>query len=464
MAEQVLIEELRAALGGAALSAGAHLSPDDLHDESLHPAPGTPACVVRPRSTEEVQRVVEIARRHSTPIVARGSGTGLSGAAIPTDGCIVVAFDAMAEILSIDPVDRTAVLQPGVTLAQLDEALAPLGLIYPVQPGEHSGSLGGNVSTNAGGMRAVRDGVTRNHVLGLELVLADGRALRTGGRIVKSSTGYDLTQLVIGSEGTLALVTEVTVALSDRLAQAATLVAPLPGLAEVGTALEHLLGPGKDPAVVEYVDALTMAAITSAAGVELAVPAEVSQAAGAWLVVVVEAATAERLEADVLHMAEALDAAGAIDAFVLEGAAGPRLIEARERAFYVAKANGATDIVDVVVPRASVVAYLAEVAAIAERHATFVTGCGHVGDGNVHLSVFEADPDARRSLLDDLFIAGLELGGQISGEHGIGSAKRDAYLRLSDPARISLEAKIKEAFDPEGLLNPTRGGGRSDLR
>ena len=452
MSDDELVALLVTAIGAEAVAAGEQINPDDLHDESLHPSMGTPSCVVRPRTTADVVRIVEVARRTATAMVARGSGTGLSGAAIPTDGCIVVAFDRMASILEIDLHNQVAVVQPGVTLAQLDEALSHTGFRYPVQPGEHSGSLGGNVSTNAGGMRAVRDGVTRSHVLGLEVVLADGSVLRTGGKIVKSSSGYDLT---------LALVTEVTVKLSPRLEHSTTLVAAFADLDGVADALPNLVVDGLAPAVLEYIDALTMAAITGSAGIELSIPTEVGAAAGAYLVVVLEDSSSERLDGDLEATALALEAHGAIDTYVLSATQGPRLIEARERAFYVAKANGATDIIDIVVPRAEVAPYLAEVGRIAQAHETFLTGCGHVGDGNVHMSIFEGDPERRHALLDDLFAAGLRHGGQISGEHGIGSAKRDAYLRLSDPVRLNLEARIKEAFDPDGLLNPTRGGGRS---
>ena len=258
----------------------------------------------------------------------------------------------------------------------------------------------------------------------------------------------------------MALVTEVTVKLSIRYEHSATLVAAFADLDAVADALPHLSVGGLAPAVLEYIDALTMAAITRAADIELSIPASVADSTGAFLVVVLEDSSADRLEHDLEVTASALDAHGAIDTFVLSAHQGPRLIEARERAFWVAKANGATDIVDIVVPRAEVAPYLAEVGRIAEEHATFLTGCGHVGDGNVHMSIFEGDPDRRRSLLDALFSAGLRRGGQISGEHGIGSAKREAYLRHADPVRLELEARIKEAFDPDGLFNPTRGGGR----
>ena len=180
-------------------------------------------------------------------MVARGSGTGLSGGCLPRPDGIVVAFDRMNRILEIDTANHVAVVQPGVTLAQLDEALAPHGLVYPVSPGENSASLGGNVGTNAGGMRAMRYGVTRHQVLGLEVVLAGGEVMRTGGRFVKSSTGYDLTQLLIGSEGTLALVTEATLKLHPRPAHAATVLAPFASLAEVGAAVPPIVGSGSAP-------------------------------------------------------------------------------------------------------------------------------------------------------------------------------------------------------------------------
>ena len=322
MTDDDLVARLRAALSDGAVAAAEQINADDLHDESLHPASGSPVCVVRPRSTAEVIEIVAAARHHGVPIVARGSGTGLSGAAIPIDGSILVSFDQMTTILDLDVANQVAVIQPGVTLAQLDEALAGTGLRYPVQPGEHSGSLGGNVSTNAGGMRAVRDGVTRNHVLGLQMVLADGSVLSTGGKIVKSSSGYDLTQLVIGSEGTLALVTEVTVKLSIRFEHSATLVAAFADLDAVADALPHLSVGGLAPAVLEYIDALTMAAITRAADIELSIPASVAESTGAFLVVVLEDSSADRLEHDLEVTASALDAHGAIDTFVLSAPKG----------------------------------------------------------------------------------------------------------------------------------------------
>jgi glycolate oxidase len=456
VSEVELLDELRSIVGTANVDVEDEINPDVLHDESLHPSPPEVSCVVRPRTHEEVCAIARCCSAAGTPMVARGSGTGLSGAAVPVDGAVLISFELMDEILEIDVANHVAVVEPGVTLEQLDDALAGSGLYYPVHPGERSGSLGGNVATNAGGMRAVRDGVTRHHVLGLTAVLADGTSLELGGKFVKSSTGYDLVQLLIGSEGTLALVTKVIVKLSPRRDHRATLLAPFATLEEVTEAIPHLVATGVDPAILEYLDLLTMAGITAAAGLDLAIPPRVADVALAYLVVVLESTAADRLEDDAAQVAQHLAELGAIDVYELRPSVGAELIAARERAFYVAKANGASDIIDVVVPRAAVAPYLAAVSAIAARRQTFITGCGHVGDGNVHLSVFEPDELVREELLMELFQAGLDHGGAISGEHGIGTAKLGAYVALTDPARLELERRIKAAFDPTTLLNPGR--------
>ena len=224
-------------------------------------SPQHPLAVVRPATAAEVARVVELAAEAGVPLTARGSGTGLSGACIPVDGGIVVSFERMNEILEIDLDNHVAVVQPGVTLEQLDQATRPHGLVYPVFPGESSASLGGNVATNAGGMRAVKYGVTRHQVLGLEAVLGTGEVIRTGGKFVKATTGYDLTQLIVGSEGTLALVTEATLRLYPRPAHAATVLAPFATLDDVTAAVPKIVASGIGPLLVEYIDFITMDAI-----------------------------------------------------------------------------------------------------------------------------------------------------------------------------------------------------------
>jgi glycolate oxidase len=451
-----VLEQLRKAVGDPNVLSGPQVHRDYMHDEALTAAAVAPLAVVLPSSTEEVVDILRTASQMRLPVVVRGSGTGLSGGCLPVPDGIVIAFDRMHAIKEIDRENQVAVVEPGVTLDELDHVLAPLGLIYPVQPGEASASIGGNVATNAGGMRAVRYGVTRQHVLGLEVVLADGTVMRTGGKFVKSSSGYDLTQLLVGSEGTLAVTTEITLKVQPRLVEATTILAPFATLAEVAQAVPLIVSSGVDPSILEYIDVLAMGGITASAGLDLGIPEEIKAAALAYLVVVLEGMQADRVEEDVGSLATLLSTLGALDVFVLPSGAGAALIAARERAFFVSKAAGADDIVDAVLPRAGIPAYLARVAALAGQHGALITGCGHVGDGNVHLSVFLPDEERRHELLDKIFVTAVAAGGAVSGEHGIGTEKRSYFLDTSDSVNLDLMRSIKRVFDPLGILGPDR--------
>jgi glycolate oxidase len=450
--------ELQSALAGIVgetnVLAGDAISDDYTHDEALTASPVVPAAVVRPANTDEVAAILRLANDTGTPVTARGAGTGMSGACTPVEGGIVVSFERMNEVLEVDADNHLAIVQPGVQLDQLDAVLAPMGLQYPVYPGEYSATLGGNVNTNAGGMRAVKYGVTRHHVLGLEAVLATGEVIRTGGRVVKISTGYDLTQLIIGSEGTLALVTEAVLKVYPRATYGATVLAPFATLDEVTAAVPKIVGSGIGPLILEYIDMLTMAAATAYVGLDLGIPQEIKDTAMAYLVVGMENTHEDRLDQDVTTVSELLFELGAVDVYVLPPASAASLIDAREKAFWVAKANGADDIVDVVVPRASIPAYMARVAEIASEHGAWIAGCGHAGDGNVHLGVFQKDPEVRAEMMRGLFRAGMDLGGAISGEHGLGTEKRKYFVELEDPVKLDLMRRIKAAFDPNGILNP----------
>ncbi|MCI0346260.1 MAG: FAD-binding oxidoreductase, partial [Chloroflexi bacterium] len=440
-----IADALRAIVGTQHVLDGDGAGEDYTHDESLTATARTPAYVVRPGSTDEVSRVVAAAREHGVPITARGSGTGLSGACIPRADGILISFERMNSILEIDLDNHVAVVQPGVTLDELDKATAEHGFVYPVYPGENSASLGGNVATNAGGLRAVKYGVTRHQVLGLTAVLGTGEVIRTGGKFVKATTGYDLTQLIIGSEGTLALATEATLKLYPRPDHATTLLAPFATLSEVTSTVPKIVASGVGPLIVEYIDLISMQGILNNAGLDLGIPQNIKETALAYLVVVLEDRHAHRLEENVEEIATLIAELGALDVYVLPPQAGVQLIHARERAFWAAKAAGAHDIIDMVVPRASIPAYMAAVNELAQASSSFITGCGHVGDGNVHLSVFQADPATRKRLILDIFRAGMELGGAISGEHGIGTAKKPYYAELEQPAKLELMRRIKAA-------------------
>lgn len=430
------------------------ITDDYTHDESLTCVPERPAVVVLPVTTEDVVAVLRLADKLRLPVTARGSGTGLSGGCVPRRGGILLSFERMNRILEIDTDNQVAVVQPGVTLAQLDEATAAYGLVYPVFPGESSASLGGNVATNAGGMRAVKYGVTRHQVLGLEAVLANGEVIRTGGKFVKATTGYDLTQLIVGSEGTLAVVTEIVLKLYPRPAHRATVLVPFRSITEIAAAVPRIIASGADPLVLENIDTLSMAAATAHVGLDLGIPGEVKDAALAYLVVVLENGRPDRLDEDVSALGGLLEELGAIDVYVLPPVPAVQLLDAREKAFWVAKQFGANDIVDVVVPRASIPGYLATVSRLAQEHSTTVLGAGHAGDGNVHLSIFQSDAEKRDTVMRAIFEAGLAFGGAISAEHGIGTEKKHYFLTLEDPAKIRLMRGIKLAFDPHGILNP----------
>jgi glycolate oxidase len=457
MAEPVPAEVhdgLTALVGPEHVLVGDAITDDFTHDEALTVVPQRPLAVVRPTDTEQVAAVVRWAAAQGVPLTARGSGTGLAGACVPRADGVLVDFGRMSRVLEIDTDNHVAVVQPGVTLQELDEATAAHGLVYSVFPGESSASLGGNVATNAGGMRAVRYGVTRHQVLGLTAVLGSGEVVRTGGRFVKATSGYDLTQLLIGSEGTLGLATEVTLRLHPRFRHSSTVLAPFATLEQVASAVPKIIATHLQPTILEYIDVLSMGSIASNAGLELGVSEAVREQTFAYLVVVLEQTTTTRLDEDTEQLGLLLSELGALDVFVLPSGAGAALITAREKAFWAAKAMGADDILDMVVPRASVPAYLQAVNDAAQATASLVVGCGHVGDGNVHLSVFQPDAAVRHELISTILRTGADLGGAVSGEHGIGTEKKAYLAALEDPAKIELMRRIKAVFDPAGVLNP----------
>jgi glycolate oxidase len=445
---------LEGIVGAQHVLTGDAIHDDYAHDEALTAPPQLPAFVVRPSSTAEVADIVRAAAEHGVPLTARGAGTGLAGACIPRADGIVLSLERMNRVLEIDLDNHVAVVQPGVTLDELDKATAGHGLVYPVFPGENSASLGGNVATNAGGMRAVKYGVTRHQVLGLEAVLGTGDVIRTGGKFVKSSSGYDLTQLIIGSEGTLAIATEATLKLYPRPEHAATVLAPYATLDEITAAVPTIVRSGIGPLIVEYIDLMSMGGILANSGLDLGIPQDIKDTALAYLVVVLEERSADRLDENVEELATLIAELGALDVYVLPAQAGTQLIEAREKAFWAAKAAGADDIVDMVVPRAAITEYMTRVSELANATGSLVVGCGHAGDGNVHLSVFQRDDDKRHEVIHGIFASGIALGGAISGEHGIGTEKKRYFLELEDPAKLALMRRIKTAFDPSGVLNP----------
>jgi glycolate oxidase len=414
---------------------------------------GAPLAAVFPRSTAEVAELVRLAGRHGVPIVPRGAGSGLAGGANAVDGCVLLSLTAMDAIVDLDTDELTARVQPGVLNATLSHAVRERGLWYPPDPASWEFStIGGNLATNAGGLCCVKYGVTRDAVLGLEAVLADGSVTRLGRGTVKGVAGYDLVGLLVGSEGTLGIITEATVRLRPAPSPATTAVATFPELTSAGDAIAGIVRT-TSPSLLELLDNTTIRAIerwkrmdldTDAAAL-LVAQSDLPGSHGADEIAAIERVCRDA-GADLVLSTDDPDQ-------------GELLLAARRFAYPALEQLGTTLLDDVAVPRGRITSMIEEVAAIADRHGVVIGTFGHAGDGNLHPTlVYDAtDPAAvaaATAAFDDLVTAALELGGTVTGEHGVGLLKRDHLESELDPAAARLHRAIKTAFDPDGLLNP----------
>ncbi|MGH2677523.1 MAG: FAD-binding oxidoreductase, partial [Actinomycetota bacterium] len=414
---------------------------------------GVPLAAVRPASTAEVQEILRIASRHRVPVVPRGAGSGLSGGANAVDGCVVLLLTAMDRVLEIDRDSLFAVVQPGVVNADLARSAADAGLWYPPDPASAGFStIGGNIATNAGGLCCVKYGVTRDFVLGLEVVLADGSALRTGRRTVKGVAGYDLTSLFVGSEGTLGVVTEATLRLRPSPPPPATLIGFFADLGSAGTAVAQIASQVV-PSLLELMDRTTIQAVEEWKHLGLDVDA------AAMLLARSDAGGVQAQE-DIERMAEACIAAGAT---FLARSSDPMesdlLMSARRLAFPALERQGTVLLDDVAVPLGRIPALVVAVEGIAARHEVLIGTFGHAGDGNMHPTIVfdhqDADAVARASsAFDDIVRGTLELGGTITGEHGVGLLKRPYLGAEIGDQGLRVHSVIKQALDPQGILNP----------
>jgi glycolate oxidase len=416
----------------------------------LHP--GKPLAMVRPKSAPEVQAAVRAAALHRVPIVPRGAGSGLSGGANAVDGCLVICTEQMSELIEIDRGSMWARVQPGVVNARLASAATEQGMYYPPDPASYEFStLGGNIATNAGGLCCVKYGVTRDVVLEVEVVLADGRLVRLGRRTRKGVAGYDIVSLICGSEGTLGIVTEACLRLLPAPAPAATLAASFTTLGAAGDAVGRIVR-NSTPSVLELMDRRTIAAV------ERFAPQGLDESVEALLFARSDAGGSTALH-DVERMAEWCEAAGAALTVTTDDAAeGRMLMNARRLAYPALEAMGATLLDDVCVPLASIPTLLEGAQAISDRLGVTIGTFGHAGDGNMHPTIVY-DPNEQEEVslaqiaFKELLALALELGGTITGEHGVGVLKRP-YVMTELRSSYGLHRSIKDAFDPAGLLNP----------
>ncbi|MBB5914851.1 glycolate oxidase [Nocardia transvalensis] len=421
-------------------------------DRALDPEAGTPLALVRPTTTEQVSETVRWANENRVPVVPRGAGTGLSGGATAQDGALLLSTERMREI-SVDPVTRTAIAQPGLLNAEVKRAVAEHGLWYPPDPSSFEiCSIGGNAATNAGGLCCVKYGVTTDYVLGMQVVLADGTAVRLGGPRLKDSAGLSLTKLFVGSEGTLGIITELTLRLLPAQPPQSTVVATFSTLTAATEAILGVTGRLR-PSMLEFMDSVAINAVED----ELRMGLDRSAAA---LLVARSDAPGEHAAEEAAVIVAACEKAGAVEVFSTEDAEeGEAFTAARRFAIPAVERRGTLLLEDVGVPLPRLGELVAGIAEIAARRDVLVSVIAHAGDGNTHpLIVHDPhDPDetARAHLaFGEIMELAIALGGTITGEHGVGRLKKAWLPDQLGPDVMDLTRRIKDALDPHGILNP----------
>lgn len=449
--------ELKKELEGLVGPRRATYAPEDLsaYSYDAYTEEYRPDIVVFPVSTKEVSSIMRTAYRENIPVTPRGSGTNLAGESVPVRGGIIMCMTQMDRILSIDADNLTAMIQPGVVNMDLQRAAEKVGMMYPPDPASWAvATMGGTVGTNAGGPRTLKYGVTKDYLLGLTVVLADGDVLKTGGRTIKNVTGYNLTSLFCGSEGTLGIFTEITVRLIPKPQASRTIRADFARLEDCSDAVAAIVAAGIIPAAMELMNQFTIRAVEKSFGLGLPIDMEgilLIQVDGNSETISSEIGQIERIlrERSATSVLMAEDPQEAERLWLARRSAGPALMRIRP--------NTITE--DVTVPVSNLTAMIREVVEICERHRIEVGVMAHAGDGNIHpCMVFDRRDEDEfkrvRLVCEDLVPEALALGGTLSGEHGIGIAKAPFLKFEMDPVALRVMKGIKDYFDPKGILNP----------
>ena len=452
------IEFLRAATSPDRVLVGDEISEDYSHDE-LAGVKAMPEVLVRVLYTEEVSKIMKHAYERNIPVVVRGSGTGLVGACVAINGGIMIETAFMNKILELDTENLAVTVQPGVLLMELAAFVEEHDLFYPPDPGEKSATIGGNISTNAGGMRAVKYGVTRDYVRGLTVVLPNGEIETFGGKVVKNSAGYSLKDLIVGSEGTLAVVTEAILKLVPLPKKSVSLLAPFPSIDMALEAVPEIIKSKASLTAIEFMERDTILFAEEYLGKKFP-----DKSGVAYLLLTVDGNMPLAVNAEIENVARLCVDMGALDAFIVDTDERKHSVWSTRGAFLEAiKASaGEMDECDVVVPRNRVADFIKYTHKIAEELAIRIPSFGHAGDGNFHVYICRDDL-SKEEFENKLAIAfermyrkSYELRGLVSGEHGIGYAKKSFMAEQYGATQVEIMRGIKRAFDPKNILNPDK--------
>ncbi len=451
------VQALRAICAPARVHCGEEIGEDYSHDEMEEYGRFPPDLLVEALNTEEVSAVLRYCNDHNIPVTTRGAGTGLVGACVPICGGLLLSTARMKGIREIDEDNLTLTCACGTLLMEVQQAAAARGLLYAPDPGEKTATIGGNVATNAGGMRAVKYGVTRDFVLGMTAVLMDGTVLRLGGKVAKNSSGYALDQLIAGSEGTLAVITEVTLKLLPQPKHTLSVLAPFATLEACAEAAPRIIRSRILPTAIEIVQRGVIELAERYLGRSFP-----DASAPVYLLLSIDGDSREELDALCDTLCELCLACGARDALISNSQERHEMIWELRGALLEAIKSDALymDECDVVVPRSALTRFVTFCHGLEQECGVRVMSFGHAGDGNLHVYTLTGAGDhedfSRRSLraMRRMYERAIELGGQISGEHGVGHAKRDFLRQSAGEDAVALMRRIKLAFDPKGLLNP----------
>ncbi|CUP32804.1 glycolate oxidase subunit [Clostridium baratii] len=435
---------------------GENISEDYSHDE-LGSIKEMPDVVVKANTTEEVSEIMKYAYEHNIPVTARGSGTGLVGAAVALHKGIVLDLSGMNKILELDEENLTLTVEPGVLLMEIAKFVEENDLFYPPDPGEKTATIGGNISTNAGGMRAVKYGVTRDYVRGLEVVLPNGHVMNLGGKVVKNSSGYSIKDLIVGAEGTLAIITKATLKLLPLPKKAISLLVPFENLETAIETVPKIIKSKSIPTAIEFMQKEAIVAAEEYLGKKF--PDHTSDA---YLLLTFDGNSREEIEKDYEKVADICLKEGAIDAFISDTEERQESIWSARGAFLEAIKASTTEMdeVDVVVPRNKVAEFVKYTNELQKEYNIRIKSFGHAGDGNLHIYILRDQLDEKawneklQKVMQCMYDKSKELRGQVSGEHGIGFAKKEYLNESLSGELVGLMKGIKLTFDPKNILNP----------